>query len=405
MKILIINQHTSNHGDEAAGKALIRGLMTLKSDISLGVLYNAGKLTENDKFAVDKKIEHFGPPETSFRDKILLILTFLLPFNIIRKFYFLGTLVNFEYNLLNRFDKIISAPGGVNIGPYKDWKYIWRLYVALKLNKPLAIYSISFGPMPKGYLFRKISEYILSNASFLSLRDSKSQQYATELDINYLRSIDTAFLNNQPEIDINNGFDFSRLKNYVVIVPNDLHAWHPEFKKINRSVFDEIYLRIINYFLDKKINVVLLPQLFGSQNDRKYFDFLNKTTNNRLEIIDEKYSSDVQQKIIQNAMFLIGARYHTVIFSVNNKRPFVSLAYEHKMTNTLDQLDLSLCNVNILDILTNEVDILKLIDERFNNRKETEVKVELASKKATAIATSTLEMLEKNFLAICLKSD
>lgn len=401
VKILILNQHTSNHGDEAAGKALLRGLRSLGIKEKIGVFYNVNELMDIEKFKTDDNIEHYSYPSRSFIDRLLFKATFLLPFEIIRHFYRFGSFTKYEYELIGKYDKIINGPGGVNIGPYKDWRYIWRLYIALKMKKDVAIYSISFGPIPDTYLFNKASKYILSNVKFLSLRDNKSQQYAKELNIDYIKSIDTAFLNNQPLIDVPKEILKLIGDDYVVVVPNELNRWHPNFKDINPSELNDIYLKIINYFLDKNLKVVLLPQLFGLQNDSKYFEELKKQINNQesVVIIDDTYNSDIQQKIISGAKFLVGARYHTIIFSVNNKRPFLSIAYEHKMTNTLELIDLADNNVILQDIIDDKIDILDILDAKYNQKDEIQTNVISGSKKANLIATETLELLHK-FLSV-----
>lgn len=398
MSILILNQHTSNHGDEAAGKALIRGIRESAISERISILYNIDELKEIEKFKVDNNIEHFCSKKSNFFDKILLVLTFILPFCLIKYFFKFGNFTKYEYNLIQNYENIINGPGGVNIGPYKDWKYIWRLYVSLKLNKKVAMYSISFGPIPKNFLFKRVSEYILSNVDFLSLRDNKSQKYADDLSIDYIKSIDTAFLNNQPFIEIPK--EILLEDKYVVVVPNQLDRWHPNFKEFNSNDFEELYVSVINYFLSMNLKIVLLPQLYGSQNDSIYFNRLaEKSINSKdVVIIKDVYSSDIQQKIISKAEFLIGARYHTIIFSVNNKRPFLSLAYEHKMTNTLELIGLSENNVLLKDVLEKKINIIDHLNKRYNNRLENQVLVESGSNEANTISHNTLEKLIHTFL-------
>ena len=368
MKILIINQHTGNHGDEAAGKALLRGLREQGISDNISIFYNVKKLLDIEKLDIDENIRHHVSIESTFIDKILLILTFILPFFIVKRLYRFGKLSKYEYNFINQFDEIINAPGGVNMGPYKDWRYIWRLYISIKMKKKVAIYSISFGPLPDSYLFKKVSYFILKNVKFLSLRDRKSQEYADQLSVDYIPSIDTAFLNNQPAIIIPEEMTNLLVDTYIVVVPNQLNKWHPNYQSIEENSFDNIYLSIINYFITKKINIVLLPQLFGHMNDIDYFQTLKEKsdTPSRVIVIDEKYSSDIQQKIINQAEFLVGARYHTIIFSINNKKPFVSLAYEHKMTNTLELIDLDENNIEIKKILNNDLNVIDFIEEKYS---------------------------------------
>ena len=82
--------------------------------------------------------------------------------------------------------------------------------------------------------------------------------------------------------------------------------------------------------------MVMLPQMFGSENDVDFFRQIASASEygDRVFVIEDIYSSDVQQTIVSNAQFLVGARYHS-IFCNKQRDSILSLAYEDKMTNTL----------------------------------------------------------------------
>ena len=80
----------------------------------------------------------------------------------------------------------------------------------------------------------------------------------------------------------------------------------------------------------------MLPQLFGTQNDENYFrEVSGEFPVEAVTVIPDHYSCEVQQAIIRNAEIVVGARYHSVIFSIKNRVPFVALSYEHKISNML----------------------------------------------------------------------
>ncbi len=403
MKILIINQHAGNHGDEAAGKGLLKGLKQ-KIDFTnnkISVLYNKNTIDELEKIDDNQYINHYSGNQLDKIEKVIAMCCFVLPFKLGKMLIKLSPILSCEYRLINESDKIINAPGGVNIGPYKDWRYLWRLFVSLKLKKDVAIYSISFGPLPENFLFRKISLYVLKNAKFFSIRDKQSQSFANELGVNYIPSIDTAFIGYEDVEKLSENIDKLIYDDYVVIVPNELHnwgnrnKWHHNFKNCNKNDLDEIYINIIKYILSLNKKIYLLPQLYGTQNDVTYFnDLKNKVGSENVIVIDEKYNSNIQQTIVKNAKFLIGARYHSVIFALNNKVPFLSLSYEHKMKNTLEILALENHNIDLVDILSNnDIDIIKKLEQLlsigskcFDNPQ---------SNIASKIAQSTMEELYK----------
>lgn len=54
-----------------------------------------------------------------------------------QKLPFLFSEIRRDYKAIKAADYIISAPGGVNIGLYRDTISLWRLIIALQLNKRL----------------------------------------------------------------------------------------------------------------------------------------------------------------------------------------------------------------------------------------------------------------------------
>ncbi len=339
-KILLVNQHSSNHGDEAAGKALTRNVDFQGGQVS--ILYNAVSKNAIIDFGMEFK-QILLTQTFDLIEKSLVLLSFVMPVKFLSR-YFPENLKN-EFNIIKNNDMIISMPGGANLGLYNDWRYLWRLYVALKLGKHVAIYSISIGPFSQ-IAFKMLTKYVLTNVDFLSLRDAQSFRYANEMDVKYIKSIDTAFLQYtvDEQFDLKStGVSFAS-KDYVVMVPNDLTSGHKTFKNYNPDKLECVYVSIIEYLLVKDMNIVFLPQLFANGNDSNYFkkliDNVDDEFKKNIVIIDENLSSDVQQNIIRNAFFVIGARYHSIVFSINNSVPFLCLSYENKMKNTLEILGL-----------------------------------------------------------------
>jgi len=396
MNILMINQHASNHGDEAAGKAFLRQLRKYTAESTIGVLYNTEINYDYEHINIDGSIVEHKYYRLSLFEKLLVISTFLIPFFLIKSLYRYSKTLNKEYKLLQISDLIINAPGGVNIGPYKDWRYLWRLYVSIKLNKSVFIYSISFGPLSSNYIFKKISLFILKNANFLSLRDKRSQRSADELKISYQESIDTAFLDNQPKVKIPHEITNLLKEKYVIVVPNELYRWHPLYKNVLVEDLDNVYLEVMDFFNSKKIQIVLLPQMYGTENDSKYFSRLKaKSKSDNIVIIPDNYSVDIQQQIVEKAQFLVGARYHTIIFSINNNKPFLSLAYEHKMTNTLETVGLLENNLELKEILGKKGVISEKLKSIYQNKLNVIENTKQAKEHANKIATKTfLKFLE-----------
>ena len=400
--ILIINQHTSNRGDESAGMALVRGLCEMFSPGDLSILYNSKIGIARDCLPAPEGVVHL--PYEPFRtfDKILMLFSLFVPGVFTRVLLRLGSdSLAREVRQIVAAEKVISAPGGVNIGLYKDWRYLWRIVMAIKLKKDVALYSISFGPLPNDRLFRRASIYALKNVNFLSLRDSKSQSYAAALDINFHSSIDTAFLFNHPPPAVPEELRSELLEEYVIFVPNALHKWHVNYLSLDEGDFEGLYKNICRSLLERGLSVVMLPQMFGSENDVDFFRQIAASASeygDRVFVIEDIYSSDVQQTIVSNAQFLVGARYHSIIFAINNEIPFLSLAYEDKMTNTLDLLGLEKRSIKMSEALISSREGLdKTLGAMLDNYQTDRKAIRAASTKARSVANHTFECLQREF--------
>jgi colanic acid/amylovoran biosynthesis protein len=129
------------------------------------------------------------------------------------------------------------------------------------------------------------------------------------------------------------------------------------------------------------MNIVLLPQLFGELNDFNYYkkllSDLPDSYQGRIFLVSDNYNSDIQRYIIANAEFVIGARYHSVVFSIKSETPFICLSYEHKMMGLLKKLKLTDKLIDINDYLKMNItkeSVIKQIYESFLSRDSYKIK-------------------------------
>lgn len=340
-KILLINQHSSNHGDEAAARALTAQLADLNAEFS--ILYNAS----GDRFQLDLPLDFQKVLNTraiTSLEKVQIMASLNVPFNALHGLF--SKDVQAEYDMIRNSDVVISMPGGANLGLYEDWRYLWRLMMAQRLGKKTAIYSTSIGPFRENR-FKKQAFDVLKNADWVSLRDAASIRYGRSGGVDFEESIDTAFLVQDFADTTWQGKDLTDFgvtfapDSYCVFVPNNLKTGHQTFRDVPKEHLDALYLALLNKALATGVNVVMLPQLFGNGNDRNYFIELAQKSDDpsRIFVAAEDLLSDHQQLIISKARFAVGARYHSVIFSINMSTPFLCLSYENKMLYTLERLE------------------------------------------------------------------
>lgn len=345
MNILIINQPLNNRGDESAHKAFVRALSSTLPQAHIKVLFfdnnddsirQFSVMLDNVEYINLRHVRGYGHVTLPVLKNGRFWLWHLHPTTRkLLKFY-------------HEADWVVCAPGGICMGGFQDWWHLFFLRMAQYTKKHLAYYGRSFGPFPSettdNKIFKEISLSLLRYFSFLSVRDAKSAKLAEELQIPYIPTVDTAFLDS-PKSDIPKEIAAKiGSGKYVVFVPN-LLVWHYAYRHVEKEkvirFFSMIFKEIVTKYNQHK--VVLLPQTFNYKNpvdnDVNFFLELEaEIADPRIVVINDKYSSDIQQTLISGADCMIGARYHSVVFAINNSVPFVALSYEHKIAGLLENL-------------------------------------------------------------------
>lgn len=361
--ILLINQPLNNRGDESAHRALIRKLKDSFPKAKITVLFLLRDQNSVDAFKFTSDVDYVNIIKKRHNYTFEQILIKSVQLGLWLPFTYLSKELRLLVNFFKSADVIINSPGGICLGGFQNWIHLYQLLLAKHLKKKVIYYSRSIGPFKTdtliSRLFKKLSYEVLKNFDFLSIRDMKSSNLLSDINIPHIKSIDTAFLD-----DYKSDYKLDIDTPYIVFVPNQL-KWHFAFKNVSANNIDNLYKEIVCRILKEypSYKVVLLPQLFSMKNgDHSYFKHLQKIINDpRVVVLSDNLSSDQQQAIIRNAIFLIGARYHSVVFAINNNTPFVSLSYEHKMTGLLSFLDLSDREIRI-DNLDWNSEIVALLD-------------------------------------------
>lgn len=389
MKIAVVNQPLGNRGDEAAHRALIRSLVKRFPEAYVDVIFmNENKMMIDDFVVMADTVRYINLRSLSKAANKCMKLTmiydnvcFTLAHPLLRKYY----------NIIGKYDCVICAPGGICMGGFMKWDHIWQLYIAMKQNKKIIYWGRSIGPFSDDdfdhSMFKKISKSLISYFDYISLRDDVSFELAKSMNAIPDKTVDSAFLEKTNWVIPATLHNQIGIKPYVVFVPNEL-KWHYRYIDKSKVCIDNFYLYVIERLMIAfpKHNIVMLPQTCKTViNDYGYFAELRSKSRYKDDIIviDENQSSDIQQGVIYNSDFVVGARYHSIVFAINNGVPFLSLSYEHKMRGMLEILGLDNRQINIEDIFNaEEVDanILKIIDEKLKNKSSIEIESKMAKK-------------------------
>lgn len=353
IKILMINQPLLNRGDESAHRALIRTLLKKAPHVRVTVLWVGAKDSDIEEFIVDDpRVSYMNVDSFKAFNKFGV---FCFEHHMQRLWYLHPTLRKI-ISIYNKHDLVLNAPGGICLGGFQNWNHLLMLEIAKYLNKPIAYYGRSIGPFPedtdKQRKFRMYALQILGYMSFKAFRDKKSEELADNFNLNYVSTVDSAFLES-PKVMIPQEIS-SKIGDakYMVFVPN-LLIWHFLFKgKLSKDDILSFYSKMIDVIFkhNSQIKIVMLPQTYGYgiKNDVNFFrDIERIKKDDRIVVLDDCYGSDIQQTLIGSAEYVIGARYHSIVFALNQGVPFVALSYEHKMYGLLQSLGKEDCLIDL----------------------------------------------------------
>lgn len=324
MKFLIINQHTLNFGDDIAGYSLIQQILKKfpNKDTEVEIIYNThGSLEYPDSRVKDRM--DLTLKEIGFIQIFIYIMFSLVGIKLIYK----DALRKFR-NTVDDSDSILVSPGGANLGIYKDWRYLLKLYLVVTFGgKPIFHYNtIGFS----GNILFDFLETKVLKKSEIYVRELASYELLAKRKIFSIRGVDTAFsfFNNISVRTID--------EDYMVFIPTELNSWHPSFvnDELSGDRFNLILEQIAKVSKENGFKVVILQHMHGEATEKNLYDRceakLKELGCESVEIpnIEDCY---MYVSIIQYAKFVVSMRYHGVVMSIKNNTPFCSLEYENKM--------------------------------------------------------------------------
>jgi len=392
MKILIINQHGENRGDESALAGLIYGLeKNLKKRIKFTVL-GQFKDQEYKIKILNRHVNTINIVFSPFQYILLMLYAVLFDFFKIR---FNALLTKNLKNIIQEYsgsDLVVSAPGGGYIGDiYKNHEFIHWLYIYLgKLHqKKMMLYSPSVGPF-KAQIFNYFRKKIFRMFNTITLRESQSLKYLKKLDdqINATLSADASLsLKATPINNIKKKVDG---KFIVSIVASDF-KYKTNYLE-NKTRYIKNLIEIITFLKTKKnVHCIFLPQLVGNAHNDYYFQksiARMLPANISWEILDQKFDSTYQKRVFASSDFAISSRYHPGIFATSAAVPGIFFAYEHKQIGYFKDLKYpfvyDINNIKINKVI-NDIDLIlknynKIKNELKQNIKPLIKKAQISSK-------------------------
>lgn len=334
MRIMIVNCHWDNRGDEAAIRAMIDELQLRYPNAEILVQRALGSFKSFPENAHVKVLPPF--PQGTRRRKYVEPVSFLTNgrINLTRN-------AKIFYDALRGSDIVLHAPGGPSIGDLylaQETKKLARLEAIMRSGVPYAFYAPSMGPFENRQRNPR-RRRVLKKAALICLREEISQQMVKAFapETNPIVTLDSAF---QHPIDMQENErkfqEYAQLRDFVGdgdkvigVTITDL-MWHAAYRQDGRTEQNirAAFEAFIPYVVFRGYRVLFIPQLFDRGND---FDYMQSFAGENCFVMSDKYDCYFQQYVIGRIRAVVGMRYHSNIFSAKMGTPFVSVSYEQKM--------------------------------------------------------------------------
>lgn len=378
-RVAIVNQHGENRGDEAAMRAMIRGLdMHLGGGVEFDVMVQFKDRTLAIPFDQTVRLHHMVMPIHEIA--MLVVYAIAKRLGVDAK-YLLSSRSKDVVAAIECADLVVSAPGGPYFGDiYASHEPLHWLYVWLgKLHrKPLFLYAPSVGPFRK-QLHNWFRRRVFGMFDGISVRESRSLAHLEGLlgpDARIHLTADAAIQDCIEPYDRNEYFSGERARiadKFIVAVTGMQYAYpgDPD-PPAQRAKFTEVFLACMNHLAARNdCHFIFLPQLCGKvHDDARYHELLGRRlpAGTSWEVAPAAFDSDLHRKIFGMADLCLASRYHPQIFATSCGVPGVFPCYEHKQLAYLEAMGML---DYAFDIRSLEQDaLLRRLDEVIDRREE-----------------------------------
>jgi len=402
-RVLIINQHGDNRGDEAAMRATIRAI---------------GARFPGSSFVVLIQVRHrdlpaaMTTPDVRFQS-IYLSLGEASGLAAYAAFATLGVrlsglLSDAAAAMVEAYrtaDVVITAPGGPYFGDiYVDHELVhwFHVYLARLHAKRVLQYAPSCGPFrigPMNWLRRRFYRWI----DALVVREEVSKDYlqtllgpTTPIHV----TTDAAIQDDVPPASRDAYFTGSRAylrDRFIVAVTLQRYRFPGDANPAGRqAAFEYAAVTCLEHLANREAcHFLLFPQLCGAtSNDVSFHRYLGHRLSAGVswEIVDPALNSDEQRALFGLADFCVASRYHPQIFATSHGIPGLFVTYEHKQRGYLQQLGL---DRYVFDIRQPDVRTMKdALDDALDRRIELSAQLRQRIQPLRRTARLTTDLLE-----------
>ena len=324
-RVVVVNQHGDNRGDEAAMRAMVRGIGERVASPTFTIVHQFAD--PESEVELDYPVTYLSM-RMSLLENVRLLAFGALQVLGIRLPRLAGRRGREIIAAIAGADLVVSAPGGPYFGDlYADheivhWLYVW---LAHRAGRPLALYAPSCGPFEKR-LLNSVRRRGFRWFTSITLREERSAELLRQLvAVPVTVTTDAA------------------LQDAVAPAERRPYASENEFLLVvavrdpgggRRELHDRSVVAAIDRVCERHpTSVVFLPQLHGSRHrDAPYLGQLadRVAAAKRVQVAPETLDSVAQRALIAEADCVIAGRYHPAVFAISAATPVLVIPYEHK---------------------------------------------------------------------------
>lgn len=230
----------------------------------------------------------------------------------------------------------IHSYGGI-ADAYKIYYFLYLIILSQRLGKDVYVFPNSIGPL-KNRLAYYLTKKVLNKCKFVATRESISQKFVKSIGVNSFRYPDLGFYLTPSTSDYegylkDRGVDLQKSNVLFTLRPYRFDGADNPHELYNN--YEKCILKTIEYLLCNNYGVTLFAHTLGPgahEDDRKALvGVMNKLPQSLKEkivyISDEELTCKDVEKIYSYYDYVIGTRFHSVIFSLNVNVPAIAIAY------------------------------------------------------------------------------
>lgn len=228
------------------------------------------------------------------------------------------------------------------------------------IAKPTYLYTMSVGPFYHG-IERRLVAARFRRAGLVLIREDTSMELLKNIGVqeNVRRAVDSGFAFRAGEsigLRARLGVDTSR-----TLVGVTARKWMDAQRQ---DAYEQAMADALDGIIDRHdVDVVCVPQVTSTHNrddDREVSRSIARRMTHTAEVhvMEDDYTHHDVKAMYDELDYIIGTRFHSVIFSLTSYVPAIAIEYEHKTSGIMRDLNLSQWTLKIEDVQSDKIQAL-----------------------------------------------